>query len=266
MAAQQTYDLFNYLLRATTYPLIQNRLFNRHLLTYGQWSSTSTELTQLDDYCLAHIFQYLSFRDLVHIRHVCRRLHHSVDEYLDTRKHFTYTCDLNGMQLQNGNYHFNLCAFEFCLQRMPNLRSFSFEKCSVMKYTLANCSIDILAIICTHLYDLKMFHITRSLSITPQSISQMINTFNELTHLTINIFSEDILAIIIDGLSHLIYLNLDESILYDYEPILSRFKPNIRTFIAPEDLKDNKINLVEALTNGNFLNFLQIFIQLLMSV
>lgn len=251
--AAQTYDIFNYLFRTTAYPLFQQRVLGRHMLPNGEWTSSTTSLTDLDDYCLAKIFTYLDFRDLVRFRRVSRRLHYSVGEYFDTRKHFVYTCHVNGVTLDpNGRYKFNWAAFDFALQSMPNLRSFAFEKCSILKFTLATCNNDILERISANIYDLKMLQMPRSLAITPLTISRFAESFVELSHLTINIFNENLLHMIVGAFKHLKYLNLDESILYDYASALQRFGPAIRTFIAPMDLKDHKMAIIDALCDGRY--------------
>lgn len=252
-SSSSSYDLFS-IFRSS--PFIQQKVLGRHLLPNGQWtssSSSSTSLADLDDYCFANIFRCLPLRDLVRLRRVCRRLHFSVGEYLDTRRHFVYSCAENGVALDgNGHYRFNLAAFDFALAHMPNLRSLAFERCSVMKLTMATCNQDLLERVTSSLYDLKMLQLPRSLAITPKAVDRLLAVFPELSHLTVTLFSEEMLAAIVDGLRHLKYLNLAESLLYDYAPLLRRLPPTIRTFIAPVDAKEGKGAMLDALCLGRF--------------
>ncbi|KAJ6221965.1 hypothetical protein RDWZM_000510 [Blomia tropicalis] len=251
MAVQQTYDIINYLFRVTAFPFIQQHLLGRQMLANGQWTSTIINLSDLDDYCLSHIFKFLPTRDVIKCRRVCRRLMNAAHEYLDTRKRFTYTSHLNGQSIKDGHFHFNLEAFDFALRYQPHLRSLTFENNPAMKHTLATCPHNIFDLICERLHDLKELHITRSLAINTSTITKLVQTFPELTHLTITIYNEEILGIIVDNLKHLKYLNLADSILYNYEPILLRLPETIQIFIAPVDLKNQKIAIVDALANGN---------------
>ena len=81
---QSSYDIFSLFRSTAAYPFIQQKVLGRHRLPNGQWTSSasSTSLADLDDYCFAHIFRCLPFRDLVRLRRVSRRLHFSVGEYL----------------------------------------------------------------------------------------------------------------------------------------------------------------------------------------
>lgn len=249
-STQQSFDFYSYFSRLTSYSFLSQNFLGR--LPSNETTTSSVSLNDLDDYCLAQIFEYLDFKEIVRCREVCRRLHQSIMHYLDTRKQFTYDCKLNGTNLHYGQYRFNLAAFSGALQHMPNIRSLSFDRCSTMNLTLATCQLNLIEIICTNIYELREFHIGRSLSIDHLSLTKLIYDFPELSHLTVSIFNERHLELIVDGFSHLQYLNLDNSILSGYADILRRLSNNIKTFIAPGDFNNEKMSILDALS-GNLL-------------
>lgn len=217
---------------------------------YTAASQTTVTLLDLDDYCLNSIYRHLGWRDLVRCRSVCRRLRTTVEEYLNIQKELTYGCELNGVKVRRGQYQFNLAALDFILRHMPNLQTLRFERCSVMRSTLATCQFNLVDRMVSLLYDLRELHLTRTLAIGGTTISQLATRFPELTHLTVSVFNEDLLETIVTRFEHLRYLNLDSSILCGYGPVLRRLPPSIRTLIMPADLNNEKHQILDSLCQG----------------
>lgn len=207
-------------------------------------------LIDLDEECLFEIFRNLTLQNLASLRATCSFLNKAVGDYLAKCDAFTYTCRLNGVELSNGQYQFNLIAFESALKSMPNLRILSFERCSVMKSILATAHVDIMDMITNNLAHLKELHISRSLAINQNSIALLVAYYPKLTHLTMDIFNEKQLEMIIEGLDHLKYLNLGNSILTNYGTSLRKLSSRIKTFIAPYDYKNEKMFILKNLCEG----------------
>lgn len=235
MALHNPLDLFSYLLgHRSSESKVEKKAF-----------------LDLDDYSLVNIFFFLPLRDLVRLSGTCERLNKLVKDYLESRKSLTYTCDINGVEMINGHYRFNMVALNYILQHMPNLRALTFEKCQRMYMILATSQADIVEQLTTKATNLQELHIGRARSINQGTVANLINGMPELTHLSVDIFNEELLRMIAQGFDKLRYLNLGNSVINNYAQYLKHLPRTIRTLIAPDAFNDDQMSIIEALSSGN---------------
>jgi hypothetical protein len=161
--------------------------------------------------------------------------------------------------MSNGEYTFNGMAFDFILSKMPNIRVMRFEKCPEMYGALATTNYEIIRSLCNNLFMLNELHISRSRGLDKNSFQLLVDWFPNLTHLTVSLYNEASVEIIVKGLANLKYFNLDDSVLDDYGPHLEHLGFKIHTFIAAPDHNNHKQSIIDGLLNGN--QYLQNYFQ-----
>nr|XP_027201164.1 hybrid signal transduction histidine kinase M-like [Dermatophagoides pteronyssinus] len=224
------------------------------VLPFYHRSSGPISIIDLNNDCLWTIYSFLDFDDLVRCRRVCHRFLSTIDDYLKLMKNFVYDCHLNGLQLRHGQYQFDIRSFEFWLEHMPSIQRIRFEQCRIMRNALTHCQFNLFDSISALVTDLKELHLGRALFINQHSLSQLIHAFPSLTHLTITIYDEHLLSQIISGFQQLYYLNLDESILYNFSSALRNLPSSIRVLIPPVDLKNEKSQVLKSICDGHGIN------------
>ncbi len=215
-----------------------------------EFLTKTIRITDLDSDSFQQILKYLSLADLFMCRGVNKYFMKNIDEYLESVRIMTYNCELNGIKMRNGEYIFNWGAFDFILSKMPNLRILRFGKCPHMFGALATCGFNIVESIAYNLVMLNQLHITRCRALNRSSFELLVDSFPNLTHLTVTIYNESYVEIITKGLTNLKYLNLDQSCLSDYGSHLTHFGPKICSFIASPDHNDHKKSIIDGLVNG----------------
>lgn len=209
----------------------------------------------LNDHCLFNIFRFLDLDDLIRLRLVCHRINKTIEDYFQLQSSFNYDCRINGNRMFLGQYLFNIGAFDFIMKKMPNIRSLYFDRCKMLRSCLATCHYNLLDTMASTLKNLKELHIGRAFFITPESLQRFIKSFPELTHLTITLYNESSLSLIVEGFKKLTYLNLDHSVLYGYAQILEHLPSSIKTLILPLDHKNDKFEIIHSLLKGNIEGF-----------
>lgn len=214
------------------------------------YKSNTNSITDLDDYYLMYIYQYLNFDDLIRCRQVSRRFMESIDKYFCLQKKFVYNCQSHCVSLNNGHYQINIDAFKFIIKRMPNLQILRFERCSMMRSALAICHYNLFNDITQHLNNLKELHIGRAFFINADTLGQLARALPQLTHLTISIYNENLLQLIVEKFRKLSYLNLLQSAIYDYSEILRNLPSTIKTLILPITHINDQFKILQNLFNG----------------
>lgn len=219
-------------------------------LVKGSFTTKHIRITDLEEYCFQHILRYISLKQLFYIRGVNKYFLKNVDQYLQNERVMKYTCDLNGIKMLNGEYVFNGRLFDFILSKMPNVRVIKFDERDEMCGALSTTHYNVIQSMAYNLIMLNELHITRCRAITKPNIELLVETFPNLTHLTITLYNENLVKIIVERLTNLKYFNLDQSILSDYGQHLVHFGSKIRTFIAAPDYNDFKYSIINGLLKG----------------
>ena len=91
---------------------------------------------------------------------------------------------------------------------------------------------------------------TRCRALDKKSLKHLVDWFPNLTHLTVSVYNETSVEIIVKGFANLKYFNLEDSVLEDYGNHLQHLGLKIHTFIAAADHNNHKNSIIEGLLNG----------------
>ena len=213
--------------------------------------TSHTKITDLDEHSFHHILEYLTLHEVFLCRRVNKYFMRQIESYLENYRHFTYDCRMNGIKMLNGEYVFNGLTLDFMLSKMPNVRVMRFERCPEMRGALATTTFNIIRSLANNLVMLNELHITRTRALDRPSIQLLVDWFPNLTHLTMTVYNETLVEIVVRGLANLKYFNLDDSVLNNYGPHLEHLGLKIHTFIAAPDHSNYKTSIIDGLLKGN---------------
>lgn len=208
-------------------------------------------INALDPDCFLIVFRYLSIHDLVQCRSVCQYWLQNVDFYFIKLTSFNFDGRLNGAERRNGQYIFNATAFNTIVTKMPNLRVLHLNKSKIVNNALAVSEYNVLLDVARHCPKIEQIHVGRCRGFNRAGFVTLVDNCATLTHLTITLYNEGQLEILIKGLPQLRYLNLRHSVLGNYAPCLEHLGDRIETLVAAPDYGNHKIDFIESLVKGN---------------